>query len=63
MQCHNAQEASFNVSSCVMDMLETMRNGQTSKGETSKMRSKVLVLPGDSMSMENLKEREKSKRK
>ena len=63
MKCHDAQEASFNVASCVMDMLETIRNGSPSKGETSKNRSKVLVSPGKGTSMENLKEREKSNRK
>ena len=46
-----------------MDMLKTKRNGSPSKGKTSKKRSKVLVLPGKSMSKEDLKEREKSKRK
>ena len=55
--------SSFNVASCVMDMLETIRNGSPSKGETSKNRSKVLVSPGKGTSMENLKEREKSNRK
>ena len=44
---------------CVMDMLETMRNGSPSKVKTSKNQSKVLVSPGNSMSMEDLKEREK----
>ena len=62
MQCHNAQEASFNVSTCVLDMLETVRNGSPSKGETSKKRSKVLVSPGKSMSMEDLKERGKKEK-
>ena len=58
MQCHDVQEVYFNVSSCVMDMLETMRNGPPSKGETSRNRSKVLVSPGKSMSMGDLKEKE-----
>ena len=59
MQCHDVQEVYFNVSSCVMHMLETMRNGPPSKGETSRNRSKVLVSPGKSMSMGDLKEKEK----
>ena len=59
MQCHDAQEASFKVSTRVLDMLETTRNGSQSKGETSKKRSKVLVSPSKSMSMEDLKERGK----
>ena len=62
MQRHDAQEASFNISSCVMDMLKTMRNGSPSKGETSKKRSKVLMSPGESMSMTDLKERKKKQK-
>ena len=45
-----------------MDMLETMRNGLPSKVKTSKKQSKVLVSPGNSMSMEELKEREKKQK-
>ena len=46
-----------------MDMLETIRNGSPSEGKTSNKHSKVLMLPGKSMSMEDFKEREKRKRK
>ena len=59
IQCHDFQEASFNVFSCAMDMFETMRNGSPSKGETSKKQSKALVSPGKSTSIESLNEREK----
>ena len=58
IQCHDFQEASFNVFSCAMDMFETMRNGSPSKGETSKKQSKALVSPGKSTSIESLHERE-----